>query len=157
MIFHIADRFRYILVLSRMPDRRYGEIFWEESAVEGIKGLAIPDRFSLLFEQDVMAFSLRDIEFREVKPPPSFLKLCEIITGAEEHWTLVRDQPDSLHRTGLFNLFTHLGFQRIAEVDFRNAFSGLLDDKVHTGLQICCFDILNPESSCSKVVAVSPH
>ena len=73
MLLHVADCFGYMLVMLGMPDRGDREILWQRFSVKGLKRPALPDRLSILFEQDVMAFSLGDIEFREVKPLTSFL------------------------------------------------------------------------------------
>jgi len=60
MIFHIAGGFVYILVLSRMPDRRYGEILWQRAAVKGIKRPALSNRIPCI-EQAFSISSIRPV------------------------------------------------------------------------------------------------
>jgi len=65
MIFHIAGGFVYILVLSRMPDRRYGEILWQRAAVKGIKRPALSNRIPCI-EQAFSISSIRPVSSAEV-------------------------------------------------------------------------------------------
>ncbi len=78
MFLYVADRFSYILVLNGVPDRRYGEILWQRFAVEGIKCPAFLNRFAIFFQQDLVAFSLLDIKFREVESPALMVKPFEV-------------------------------------------------------------------------------
>ena len=86
MFLHVADCFGYILVRLGMPDSGYREILWQRFAVEGIKRPALPNRLSILFEQDVMAFSLGDIEFREIESLTSLGKTLQGIPVSRGTW-----------------------------------------------------------------------